>query len=437
MKRYLYLILIIILSCVGGFGVYKLKVNFGLDTINNKLTYDLIYKGITGAEAVTFGNNGEFYIAMQSEIIKATEGGVSESIIKDNDLSICSIAFYKNKIYFVSNTTLYFYDLTKKEKKIVLNNIPNYGDYKKSKLLLSGDSLFLTIGAATNSGVVGDDNDWKKTTNSYDLTPKPITLSGKSSGGDNNGIFLPYGNKGSKGQVIGASPLGNATIIKINLLNNNHELYAWGVRNVEGIDSSSTGNIYAVVGGIEERGLRPVYGDKDYIYEIKGGARWYGWPDYSGGDPVDSPRFRQEGKPKTYLALENPPTINPEAPIYQHSAVKNLYCLAIDKSGNILKKDSMFVYDDLQKEVLNISIEGIIERVIKVSKASNINDIKIQNSKVYMLDGKNGYLYSVYKKTDELNMNLSKTNLIYLLSLTIILIGVFVVKLVFTKGNKK
>lgn len=75
---------------------------------------------------------------------------------------------------------------------------------------------------------------------------------------------------------------GNASLIKLTLSNNNIETFAWGLRNINGMNVNSEGKIFAVVGGMEDRGLRPVKGDYDYIYEIQEG-KWYGWPDYSGG----------------------------------------------------------------------------------------------------------------------------------------------------------
>ncbi|MCS4474055.1 hypothetical protein JQ031_14670 [Clostridium botulinum] len=38
--------------------------------------------------------------------------------------------------------------------------MPNVGDYNKSLILINDDYLYLTVGAATNSAVVGKDNKW-------------------------------------------------------------------------------------------------------------------------------------------------------------------------------------------------------------------------------------------------------------------------------------
>ena len=69
---------------------------------------------------------------------------------------------------------------------------------------------------------------------------------------------------------------------------------------------NNNGNIVAIVGGMEDEGSRAVKDDKDYIYEIKENA-WYGWPDYSGGDPINSPRF-SDNENKLEAVISNPPT---------------------------------------------------------------------------------------------------------------------------------
>ena len=63
-------------------------------------------------------------------------------------------------MYYASGTIVYSYNLISKENNEIIKNIPNYGDYNKSLIRINGDYLFVTIGAATNSGVVGLDNQW-------------------------------------------------------------------------------------------------------------------------------------------------------------------------------------------------------------------------------------------------------------------------------------
>lgn len=436
MKRLLLMTFTLALVVIGALGLYKLRFSDNLEIVEQNYKEELVFKGVKGATSMSFDDKDNYYLSTSSEVIKVNEKGKSEKIFSNDNFNICSLVWYKDKLYFVSNTSLYSYDLKSRKEKQLIGNIPNYGDYKNGKLMIKDGSLYLTIGAATNSGVVGEDNNWINKSNIYDLTPKPISLSGRTFGKNNGVPFVPYGTLITKGQTVPANSLGNASIIKINLSNNRQELYAWGIRNVEGIDFTSKGNIFAVVGGMEERGARPVIGDKDYIYEIKGGATWYGWPDYSGGDPVDSPRFRKEGKEKTYFALDNHPTSDPPAPLYQHNYVSSLKSLAIDKTGIIMEKDSMFIYDKEESNIFNITDEGGIIKVAKLNKSCSVVDLKINKDKLYVLEGTNGKVYSISKVKGGFHINLSKKNTFYILSLIMLVIIVLMIKFSISSKEK-
>ena len=70
---------------------------------------------------------------------------------------------------------------------------------------------------------------------------------------------------------------------------------------------------------MEDSGVRAVKDDVDYIYDIKERA-WYGWPDFSGGDPITSPRF-SDGTNKLSFVIANHPTEVTLGPRYQHDKV--------------------------------------------------------------------------------------------------------------------
>ena len=82
--------------------------------------------------------------------------------------------------------------------------------------------------------------------------------------------------------------MSNASILRYDLNSKEFITYATGIRNVEGLAVNSIGKLTAIVGGMEDNGVRSVKDDVDYIYDIKEKA-WYGWPDFSGGDPMFQP----------------------------------------------------------------------------------------------------------------------------------------------------
>ncbi|MCS4466156.1 PQQ-dependent sugar dehydrogenase [Clostridium botulinum] len=173
------------------------------------------------------------------------------------------------------------------------------------------------------------------------------------------------------------------------------ETYAWGIRNFKGIAFNSKGKILASVGGMEFRGERPVKGDRDYIYEINKGT-WYGWPDYSGGDPINSPRFKGKGNKPVGFVLDKHPSTNPPAPLYQHKALNSLGTIAVDHTGDIFSKDSIIFYEKNEKALYSLDDLGIIKKEVEFEKA-NIQSIKIINENLIVLDNNKGYLYIINK----------------------------------------
>ena len=89
------------------------------------------------------------------------------------------------------------------------------------------------------------------------------------------------------------------------------------------------------------REQRPINRDFDYLYKIDKG-KWYGWPDFSGGDPISSPRFK--GQNVVLPLIKNPPNKIVSAPIYQYSDVGIIKYLAIDKEGRILDKNTKVLF---------------------------------------------------------------------------------------------
>jgi glucose/arabinose dehydrogenase len=62
--------------------------------------------------------------------------------------------------------------------------------------------------------------------------------------------------------------------------------------------------------GYEVRGSRPIANAKDEFHLILPGA-WYGWPDYSAGQPVNQPHFKPEGRVQPELLLAMHPSTPP------------------------------------------------------------------------------------------------------------------------------
>lgn len=409
-------------------GSYK---SYNVEVKDTNLTCSIKYKGIKDAKDFAFDENGSFYIAYMDKIQYIDKSGKSYDLLKDKSLNITSIAYSSRKLYFSSKDKIFHYDLDKKEKKLLIDNLPSYGDYKDNVIKVNGNELFVSIGAATNSGIVGSDNLWlKDTPYIFDISPKDITIKGRNFGSEKTGAFVPYKTKNLSGQIVSGHFPGNASIVHYDLESGYGDTFAWGIRNVAGMSFNSHGKLIAAVGGMEDRGLRPVKGDVDYIYEIKKGA-WYGWPDYSGGDPVISPRFKGQNNTKVNFILENHPTTNPPAPLYQHKQLSAIKGLDIDSKGLVGEKDCIYFYDSRDNIIYGFSSISNLKVIAEFKNNSNISSLKIHDKSILALDRNEGVLYDFHGKS--INKNLMKPNksiVYYLLTIIIIIIFILIWKLI-------
>lgn len=402
-----------------------INFNKGLDKnyISNNYNYEILVKDLNNATDFEFDEDGNTYVAFEDKILKLKKDNSKEVIFASKNEKIGEVAIKENEMFFLLGDKLICKNLSDSKEKIILNNIPNYGDVTKNKIFIEGDYLYLTIDSATNSGVLSKDDLSKNPINKGDISAIDLELKGINFGESKTGAFSPYGTATQKGQLIKANEIGTSSIVKINLNDFNKETISMGIKNVKGIDFNSEGTIYATVGGIDENGARGIYGDVDYVYEINKEKTWYGWPDYSGGDPINSPRFRKEGKVKQEFIINKHPS-TPPAPYYQNDNINSLEEMIIDKSGLFLDKDSMMIYDKSKNSIISLNKYGEKKDILSLSKGT-IDDMKIYKDNFYFLDGDLGYLVKI-NNTDN---NLSKSKLFILIGIgvSMIIITLFII----------
>ncbi|MBU3159798.1 hypothetical protein KPL37_08545 [Clostridium frigoris] len=417
MKKTIGFVIILVLMA---FALFSLRGSFKEYRVTVKdagIKTQILYKGLINSVDFTKDNEGNYYIAFKDRIQYIDKAGKAYNILINKKLSITSLDYNNKMLYYASGTRVYSYNLISKQNKEIIKNIPNYGDYNNSLVRVNGDYLFVTIGSATNSGVVGLDNKWLDNyPQNHDITPKSITIKGIDSSGVKTGAFAAYQTRNIKGQIITQHVIGNSSIIIYNLKTGAQGNFAWGIRNMMGIDFNSEGKLLVIVGGMEERGLRPVKGDSDYIYQIKKNA-WYGFPDYSGGDPISSPKFRDSFNKVIPAILDNHPTINPPAPIYQHKSVNSLMGLAIDRAGKLGEKDCIYFYEKNYNSIYSLNKNIGIKEKVNFEKDTYISSMKFFNNLI-VLDSKNGYLISIEK--DQYNNINSGMHKFYYFLLTIV-----------------
>lgn len=380
-KFLIFSIIIVSLS----FGIYKFSNRYDLNLIYENVDWSINTKGLGGAVSFDFDKENNLYIAFKNTIKIINNDNKEEILVNDKTLNIYDIACYNNDIIIASDNRVLLYDVNKEQYTELINGLPNNGLNYKTNIILNGDYLYISIGSNTNSGVV-DENNKNEDKASFEWESTGI-------GYNNNYAFVPFGEKVIEGEKIKESILSNASILRYDLNNNEFITYATGIRNVEGLAINSLGKLIAIVGGMEDSGVRAVKDDADYIYDIKEKA-WYGWPDFSGGDPITSPRF-SDGTNKLSFVIANHPTEVTLAPRYQHDKVTALKGLAIDYEGKCFPKDTVIFADNVDNYIYVLTENGTSKAIVALDKDSHIEKIKYNDSNIYILDSKGGCLYKI------------------------------------------
>lgn len=430
MKRFLKFIVISIVIVIAAFTVFEISNQYNMNILKKNISWSIVAKNCKDAVSFDKDDNGNTYIAYENNIKILKEDGREESILNDEQLNIENMIYSNNKLYFISYDKLYEFNIKDKKLNIILSGIPSQGKYLDRNIIIKNNKILVAIGAATNSGIAYDDNTCDVKRIAYDKSPINVTLNGINYGEGKTGAFMPYGNSSSQGQKIKPSSIGNASVIELDTKSKQYDLYACGIRNVTGWDFDSKGNLIGIVGGMENTGSRPVNRDFDYLYKIDKG-KWYGWPDFSGGDPITSPRFK--GEKIVQPLISNPPNKIVPAPLYQFNSLSTMKYLAIDREGQVLEVDTKVFYDKKENAVWGINQEGVISKLLKLKDESRINGIRYSKGYIYILDSGIGCIYKLQNSNFNLGFNLPISIWIFILVFIFILLCIIVIK--FKKVN--
>lgn len=430
MRRFLKFIIISIVIVVVAFVLVEISDKYKISTLKNNLIWSIDNKNCKQASDFDKDEEGNTYVAYKNCIKIIRVEGTEDVLVEDNSLNIENIIFYKGIIYYISNDKIYKYDISKNENKVILEGIPFKGKYLDRRLLIKDSKLLLAIGSATNSGISDNDGTYNINEIPYDSSPINITLSGNNYGEKKTGAFMPYGNSSLKGQKIECKSVANSSIIEINLETNKVSLFACGIRNITGWSLDSDDNLICIIGGMEDNGDRPIKRDFDYLYRIEKN-NWYGWPDFSGGDPIDSPRFKGD-KPINKI-IENHPNKIVQGPLFQFDELGSIKYLSIDTEGGIFEKDTGVYYDEKRNMVSSINKDFVVNRLLKLKDDSIVKEIKIKDNSVYILDSGIGCIYKLSSNYGNNIFNLPRSVFIFI----IILLGTLVFIFIYKYNSKK
>lgn len=418
MARFLKFFITSIVIVTIAISMYTYSNNHTVDVLMEDIKIELFIKGCEGAVAISEGEKDELYIAYNSEIVKVDSQNKIKRVLKDYSLNIDDLIYKDGIIYILSNENLISID-KEGNKKILKDNLLYKGENIDRNLLIKENSLLISIGAATNSGIAEKDG-------IKDISPINLQLNNINYGKIKTGAFKNYGEFTKENEVIVGEDIGNASIIEFNIQSLETTLFASGIRNIESYDINSKGEIYGIVGGIENKGERAVIRDSDYVYNIKKGL-WYGWPDFSGGNPISSPRFTDSDKISELI--KNPPEKRGQTPYYEHNDINSLKQLVVDKYGVIINKDEIILYDEKENSIYCLTKNNVLKKMIKLDKESKVLDLTICNNSLFLLDSENGYIYKAIKDSGFIGVNIPNVIIILVSIIMLIILGSIVIKL--------
>lgn len=125
------------------------------------------------------------------------------------------------------------------------------------------------------------------------------------------GAYLPFGTPAKKGQVIKGKIPFSGSVMRIPLTGGDIDLVAWGFRNPFGLAFSPDGQLYVTENAYDDQGSRPVWGTGNVLWAVEKG-KWYGWPDYSAGEPLTNEDYTAPGEKKLEFLIENHPDPPPK-----------------------------------------------------------------------------------------------------------------------------
>ena len=275
-----------------------------------------------------------------ARILRVTAAGRVETVITAGlRPPVNDLLWYGNTLYIAHRGTISRLTAANTLEDLV-TGLPSDGDHHTNQLTVGPDGwLYVGQGTATNSGVVGFDNEiqgWLgKHPDVHDIPAHDVDLVGQTFFGPNpakpdeplasqTGAFQPWGtHQVAAGAVKGLVKAGG-TVLRCHLDGSGLEVYAWGLRNPYGLMWSSDGQLYCSENGCDARGVRPIANDPEDMYVITQGA-WYGWPDFGSGVPFTDPRFQvANGPPIEFLMREHPPVVKPLMTFPKHASVTKL-----------------------------------------------------------------------------------------------------------------
>jgi glucose/arabinose dehydrogenase len=327
-------------TCTENIGISERYINESDIYIQFGYRIELFSYGLNAPSSMIFDDDGNILIAESGfsnnnpRILRLINGQY-EVVAEDFSIPISGVNYLNGEMY-VSHRGYVTRFLRDGTRLNIIIGLPSNGDHYNSCVAFSPDSkLYFGQGTVTNSGIVGNDNEWVKTSPLLcDYPGDYVMLYGQNFESQNiltealnddtayTGAFSPYGIPNLPYEIRKRYLKASGSILKSNLDGSNLEQVAWGFRNPSFMKFDRDGQLFVANNGYNNVGSRPIDNATDDCFYIIPGL-WYGWPDYSGGEAVNNPRFQPDGGVLPDLLLKNQPNIPPR-PFISFPANTNL-----------------------------------------------------------------------------------------------------------------
>lgn len=305
---------------------------------------EVIASGLTFPTGITFDETGRAFVVesgysygevfTEPRLLEISAGGETRVIARGQDTGPWTgVAFHQGNFFVAAGDV-------RGDGKIlriahdgsiatIVDGLPSRGDHHTNGPVIGPDGwLYFAQGTATNSSVAGEDNakfGWLgRFPEFHDIPGQDVTLTGVNYGSGNplthdprdkatTGAFLPFGTPSHAGQIIKGQVKCSGSLLRVRPEGGEPELIAWGFRNPFGLAFSPSGTLHITDNGYDDRGGRPVWGAPDFLWAVEEGNKWFGWPDFVGGDPVTSDEYKPPGKPPLQFVLAEHPQKPPKA----------------------------------------------------------------------------------------------------------------------------
>lgn len=364
-----------------------------IDDIGVPIDYkvEIFAMGIDTPIGIVFTETGDMLIA-DSGILS---GNPKVILLRDEQYEIIADGFnvpitginYRYDEIYVSHRgtiTIIKSDGTKQD---IIMGLPSFGDYCNNKVTFGSDEkMYFGQGTATNSGVVGLDNEWVyKYSFFHDFPGSYIMLNGYNYETKNmlipaediaiTGAFSPFaGPNFQRFEIVKGAIQASGSVLKANPDGSELELVAWGFRNPFAVKFDNYNRLFVANQGYEERGSRPITNAPDELQLIIPGT-WYGWPDYAGGELVNLPKFTPSTGEQPQLLFTNNPSIPPK-PYTTFPSCSHIMGFDFNYNPSFGPEGDIYIaeFGSTRDDILEVNIiSGVGHRVNKVDGITGEN----------------------------------------------------------------